>query len=344
VKLLVANNAAPFVRGGAELLAERLMTELEAAGHQVELLRVPLGETPDEIADGMLAAATLDVANVDRVIALKFPAYLIPHRDVVVWLVHQFRQVYDLAPGAGGWDDSGGLKEIATAIRSADGTALRRVTRIHAISPEIADRLERYCGIEADGILRGPPYTEYAYRCEDAEPYLVALGRISGGKRQTLAVRAMAHAGPEGRLIVAGPPDSSEALRELQRAIDDAGVADRVEVVARFIDDDEKLSLLARCTASVYLPLDEDTYGYVTYEAAMSRKPTITCTDSGGTHTLVEDGVSGRIVAPDPAALGAAYSELLADRRQASAMGRAALATARALDMSWRRVVTELTR
>jgi len=54
--------------------------------------------------------------------------------------------------------------------------------------------------------------------------------------------------------------------------------------------------------------------------------------------------VSGRIVAPDPAALGAAYSELLADQRQASAMGRAALATARALDMSWRRVVTELTR
>ena len=45
MKLLVANNAAPFVRGGAELLAERLVTELVAAGHEAELLRLPLGET-----------------------------------------------------------------------------------------------------------------------------------------------------------------------------------------------------------------------------------------------------------------------------------------------------------
>src|SRR5262249_32916645 len=91
VKILVANNAAPFVRGGAELLADRLINELIAAGHQAELLRIPLGNTPEEIADGLVAAATLEAVEVDRVIALKFPAYVIPHRDVVVWLIHQFR-------------------------------------------------------------------------------------------------------------------------------------------------------------------------------------------------------------------------------------------------------------
>jgi glycosyltransferase involved in cell wall biosynthesis len=343
VKLLVANNAAPFVRGGAELLAERLVAELVAAGHEAELLRLPLGETSSEIADGMVAAATLDVVNVDRVIALKFPAYLIPHRDVVVWLIHQYRQVYDLAP-AGGWEGHDELRALADLVRGADAAALRRATRIHAISPEVAARLDRYNGISADGILRGPPYADYAYRCETPEPYLVALGRISGGKRQALAARAMAHAGPTGRLIVAGPPDSPASLAELERAIDEAGVRDRVEVTARFIDDDHKLDLLARCTGSVYLPVDEDTYGYVPYEAARSSKPTVVCTDSGGALTLVRDGVSGLVAEPTPEALGAAFHSLLADPAGAAAMGKHAAGLVPGLELSWQRVVQELTR
>ena len=32
----------------------------------------------------------------DRVIALKFPAYLVPHRQKVLWILHQYRQAYDL--------------------------------------------------------------------------------------------------------------------------------------------------------------------------------------------------------------------------------------------------------
>jgi len=74
VRLLVANNAAPFVRGGAELLADRLVAELQKAGHEAELLRIPLGSTPEQITDSILAAATLDVFNVDRVIGLNIHA------------------------------------------------------------------------------------------------------------------------------------------------------------------------------------------------------------------------------------------------------------------------------
>ena len=46
MKLLVANNATPFVRGGAELLADRLVLELRRAGHEAEVLRLPLWATP----------------------------------------------------------------------------------------------------------------------------------------------------------------------------------------------------------------------------------------------------------------------------------------------------------
>jgi glycosyltransferase involved in cell wall biosynthesis len=339
VKLLVANNAAPFVRGGAELLADRLIGELRAAGHEAELLRLPLGTTPETVLDGVITAATLEAVNVDRIIALKFPAYLLPHDDVVIWLVHQFRQVYDLGPEQGGWP----APELRRIVRAADDAAFRRARRLYAISPVVAERLRRYNGVNAD-VLLTPPHTELAYRCEQSRGFILALGRISDGKRQLLAARAMAHARPGTRLVIAGAPDSTEALARLEAAVADEGVGDLIEIVPRFVSDEEKLDLLARCAASVYLPIDEDSYGYVCYEAAMSSKPTITATDSGGTHTLVEDGRTGLIVDPDPRSVGAAFDRIAREPGEAARMGRAARELAGRLDLSWTRVVRELTR
>ena len=97
MKVLVVNNMAPFVRGGAEALAEHLVKHLEIAGHQAELLRVPFQWEPaTRIPSQMLMARAFELWNVDHVIALKFPAYLIQHPSKTIWLVHQYRQAYDL--------------------------------------------------------------------------------------------------------------------------------------------------------------------------------------------------------------------------------------------------------
>lgn len=341
MKLLVANNAAPFVRGGAELLADRLVDELRKAGHEADLLRLPLGNTPEQIVEGMLAGALMDVVNVDRVIGLKFPAYLIPHPDVVIWLVHQFRQAYEPPPV--GWPRDPALDPIVSAVRSADATAFAHAQRLYAISPMIAGRLQRDTGFEAE-VLMTPPHADQPYRSLDAEDFIVALGRISGGKRQLLAVQAMRHAVGSFRLIVAGAPDSPEVLAELEREVADAGLGDRVTIIPRFISEEEKLDLLARSIGSIYLPIEEDSYGYVCYEAAMSRKPSITATDSGGTLTLVDHGRTGLVVAPDPHSVAEAMDELAQHRGRARAMGQNARTAALELDLSWERVIGELTR
>ncbi len=75
------------------------------------------------------------------------------------------------------------------------------------------------------------------------------------------------------------------------------------------IDDATLVDYYARCRAVVFTPLDED-FGFVTVEAFASGKPVITTTDSGGPAELVEDGVSGRVVAPEPGALAGALREL----------------------------------
>lgn len=341
MKLLVANNAAPFVRGGAELLADRLVVELRRAGHEVDLLRLPIGNTPQQVVESMTAAALLDAVNVDRVIGLKFPAYLIPHQDVVIWLIHQFRQAYDPPPV--GWPADPELDPIVEAVRVADREAFARANRLYTISPMVTDRLRAANGISAE-VLMTPPHSEQAFRTQESEDFIVALGRVSGGKRQRLAVQAMQHARPGYRLVVAGAPESPGILAQIERDIAELGLEERVELIPRFITEEEKLDLLARSIGSVYLPIDEDSYGYVCYEAAMSAKPNVTATDSGGTLTLVDHGRTGLITEPEPQALAAAFDTLALDRDRARAMGANARAVALELDLSWERVVEELTR
>ena len=76
----------------------------------------------------------------------------------------------------------------------------------------------------------------------------------------------------------------------------------------------------------------------------MSGKPLITASDSGGTLTLVEDGVTGYVADPDPRELAAAFDRLALDGQRAAEMGLAARRAAEGLDLSWSRVVKELTR
>ena len=74
------------------------MRNLRRYGHDAELLRIPFRWDPAErLYDEMLACRMMRLYNVDRVIGLKFPAYLIPHPHKTLWLIHQYRQAYDLA-------------------------------------------------------------------------------------------------------------------------------------------------------------------------------------------------------------------------------------------------------
>jgi glycosyltransferase involved in cell wall biosynthesis len=88
-----------------------------------------------------------------------------------------------------------------------------------------------------------------------------------------------------------------------------------------------------------FVPYDED-FGLVALEAQLAGKPVITCTDSGGVTEMVLDGVSGRVVPPEPAALGRAMNEFSHSPLAAQAMGEAALRTARSV--SWAPIVESL--
>ena len=343
MNVLVLSTMVPFVRGGAEELCDHLVRNLRLRpGVAAEAMRIPFAWEPAEnLVEEMLAARSLEIVNVDRLIALKFPAYLAPHPNKVPWLLHQYRQAYDLFDaGQSNIEADPRGDALRGMIRNADDGAFRESRRIFTLSPTGADRLRRYNGFEAE-ILPQPLNDPELFPGGEAEGYVLASGRVSQGKRQHLLVRAMRHA-PELRLVVAGPPDRPEDADHLRRLAAEEGVEDRLALDLRFLPREDLARLVNRATAVAYLPFDEDSVGYVTMEAFHAGKPVLSTSDAGGVLEIVRDGETGVVCEPTPEALGAALSALAAAPARAARLGRNARALLDARGITWPATIEKL--
>lgn len=96
---VVAPSPVPFRRGGAERLWAGLEHALVEAGHDAELIKLPVRELvlPD-LVSGYEQFAGLDLSHFDLVISGKYPAWMIEHPNHVVYLLHPLRGLYDLYP------------------------------------------------------------------------------------------------------------------------------------------------------------------------------------------------------------------------------------------------------
>jgi glycosyltransferase involved in cell wall biosynthesis len=341
MKICIVNVQAPFIRGGAEYLADSLAGHCRHRRHEVEILRIPFQwEPPQAVAEHMLACRLLrlDTGDPDLVIALKFPAYLAPFKHKKVWLLHQFRQAYDLwgaeLSGIPDVPEGRGLRDL---IVRADSTHLRQAKAIFTISRNVAHRLKRFNDIDAEAVLYPPVDRPELFGQGDFDDYFFYPSRLNRAKRQHIAVEAMRHVRSPFRLVLAGKPDSEEYGQELKRSIEEWSLQDRVTMLG-WVSEEEKARLMANACAAAFLPFDED-YGYVTVEAFHCHKPVITFTDSGGTTELVEHGVNGLIVDPTPEALAEAMESMWSDRRRAREQGQAAFETLARRGIAWDRVL-----
>ena len=98
---IVAPSPVPYTIGGAEYLWWGLLETINAAGeHQADLIKLP---SPDrnlgELIQSYRRFAELDLDHFDLVISTKYPAWMIQHRNHVVYLQHKLRGLYDTYPG-----------------------------------------------------------------------------------------------------------------------------------------------------------------------------------------------------------------------------------------------------
>ena len=181
------------------------------------------------------------------------------------------------------------------------------------------------------------------YHCEEYGDYIFCPSRMNDAKRQHLLVQCMAFTRTPVRLVVAGRPEDSRYLDRIQECIARHNLGHKVDVIPHFIAEEHKAALFSRALGCAYIPYDEDSYGYVTMEAFQSKKPVITCSDSGGIDILVRNGHTGMIVAPDARELAAAFDELYADRKRAREMGEAGYGLMQDMGITWENVIARLT-
>jgi len=344
VKFAVVNNCVPFVSGGAEHLASALVSKLIEYGHQAILVRIPFQWEPaPRVVESMLACRLMRLPNVDRMIGLKFPAYYVPHPDKRLWLLHQFRQAYDFwgTPFQGLPDTPEGHQIRQTVIRS-DNICLSQIAKIYTNSHVTSGRLRRFNNIESE-VLFPPLFETDHFRAESYGDFIFYPSRITASKRQKLMVESMRYVKTGVRLIVAGRAEAEQDIREIEEIVRRHHLEKRVEVLNRFISEQEKAELFSRALGCAYVPYDEESYGYVTLESFHSLKPVITCTDSGGTDVVVKDGVTGYVTQPDPRAIAQAMDKLYGDKAGAQRMGEAGLELLRRLRITWDRVVEAFT-
>ncbi|TDI37727.1 MAG: glycosyltransferase [Acidobacteria bacterium] len=341
-RVVVVTSDVPFVAGGHRVIAEELTKALKRSGHTAELVRTPQNPFGRQFSAYMAnwftdVSETGESEPVDQLISLRYPSFAVRHRRHICWLNHRMREYYDLWPALKRRiSKKNVVKESVRRflIHQADHFLLtQNVDKLYAQSKTIAQRLRDFGDIDSEVLYPPPP--ERPYRTEGYENFVFAVSRLHELKRLDLLVKAMKHVKTDIRAVIAGTGEEEDALKALAGEL---GVADRVDFVGR-VDDDTLVDYYARCRGVFFAPYMED-YGFVTLEAFRSKKPVLTCMDSGGPAELVSVGRSGYVLLPEPMQIATQLDVWAENRELAIRMGENGEADTR--EVQWDQAVKVL--
>jgi len=343
MNILIASTIVPFIEGGATFIVDWLHLKLKEYGYKSEVLKIPFYSHYQLMSDQMKALSLIKISdNVDKLITIRTPSYLLQHPNKVIWFIHHHRGAYDL------WgtkyqdipNNNEGLK-IRQEIINADNKAFKEAKKIFTNSKVVSSRLEKFNNTKSE-VLYPPLLNPEKFYSNQYGNYIFYPSRINHHKRQHLAIEAMKYTKSAVKLIIAGKSDTDSATALIMNTIKQNRVENKVTFLNRWISEEEKVKFIANSLACIYIPFDEDSYGYPTLEAFHARKSIITCNDSGGTLELVEDGHNGFISAPDPKQLAHYFDRLFYNKNLAGKLGNAGLEKIHSMDITWDNVIRRL--
>lgn len=334
MKVCVCGAQAPFIRGGAEQHLENMVQAFIDAGHEADLVRLPVAWDKERLFDAVIAWRMIPI-DADLVVALNFPSYFVRHPRKAVWLNHQHRTAYDAVDAP--WSDFGLDDESLETQRQLsdwDTRALEEAVALFTSSKVVAERLLRYNGLTAEPLYHPPPLYD-RLSPGPSRGYIFCPSRLEQNKRPNLMVEAMAHTTADARLVISGRGSLDKELRDLA---EDLRVTDKVEFRG-FVEDDELIDLYRGASAVVYVPHDED-YGYVSLQAFYAGKPVVTTKDSGAVLEFVSHDKNGLVAEPTAQSIASAIDRLAKDPNLAERLGAKGLDAVK--NLSWHSVVGRL--
>lgn len=345
MKIAIAMVQVPFIRGGAEILAEMLRDELKKRGHSVDIVSIPFKWYPEEsLMNSMMMGRLMDLTEVngekiDKVIAMKFPAFYVKHDNKVLWLMHQHRQAYDL------WEtEYGDLhnfpngEKIRDFIQTCDKQYIDEAKKVFTIAGNTSKRLKHFCNIDST-VLYHPPLNHDQLYCEEYGDFFFYPSRIDTIKRQRLLVEAAKYLKTDVKIVLAGAGSEAE-LDHIQGIIKKNKLENKVKL-AGFISEEEKREYYAKCLGVYFGAYDED-YGYITLEGFFSEKPVIVHHDAGGPLEFVEHEKNGYVIDADAELIAQKIDYLYEHKAEAEKMGKNGKRSLLDKHMDWDYVIDNL--
>jgi glycosyltransferase involved in cell wall biosynthesis len=345
-RVLIVDNQVPFVEGGAEYHIRNLRNHLQSEGCEVDIVRLPFKWYPPEnLLKHILITRMFDLTEangekIDMVITFRFPSYYIKHPRKVVWIMSTYKSAYEF------WDTeycdipktSEGIS-IRNTIHSCDKEYISESKALFSNSSHVSKWFEEYTKLKSSPLYHPPPDTEKLY-CKEYNDFIFFPSRLTPYKRHVLALQAMKYLRSNLKLIITGKADNQEYEHRILSLIQELELDNRVIFLGK-VSREEVLDLYARCLGVLFPTYKED-YGYITLEAMLSKKPVITCVDSGGPTEFVVDGVTGFVCEPDPSTLAEAMDKLYSNKLTARRMGEEGYKRVLEMDISWERVVQSI--
>lgn len=344
MKIIIASTIVPFINGGGTFIVDWLEQKLNEYGHQAQAVRIPHSYNYNDLLAQNIGLRMFHLEEAcDRLITIRMPAYLLKHPDKYLWFIHHYREFYDL------WDTeyntlpkNNRTIAIREYMKRADDLAFREAKKIYTNSQVVSNRLTQYSQMPSE-VVYPPLLNDSQFFCNSYGDYIYYSSRICNHKRQWLAVEAMKYTKTPVRLVITGKTESENDKKKIWNTINNYDLQNKVTIVDEWISEEEKVRYLSDCLAAIYIPYDEDSYGYPSLEAHHSNKAVISCKDSGGTDELIIDGYNGYITEPMPQALAEVFDRLYENRKLAEDMGNNGKQRISDLNISWDYVIRRFT-
>jgi glycosyltransferase involved in cell wall biosynthesis len=215
------------IRGGFELVVDRVVSRLVDSGHDVRVLsydawasdhrpfgcRIPersWAKAPEYFTylSQLEACHRLDIHSADLVVSTQPPSFAVEHPRHLSLFFHHLRMFYDLSPyvGEAGLVDPSVHGEASTSVRRIDAEAISRVKHFAAGSETVASRLVEFnARTEGVSLFHAGPSLEGA-DSDEANPtrgHVLCVSRHDFPKRTELFVHAASLA-PDLRAVAVG--------------------------------------------------------------------------------------------------------------------------------------------
>lgn len=217
--------------------------------------------------------------------------------------------------------------EGAAAIHAASAIEARHLAAFGWSLPRVETIAH---GVDDPASTAGQAVSPDVAAAVAGRPTVLALGRISWEKGLDRLLAALPQA-PAARVVIAGADADGQAafLADIARRL---GVADRVTLLARFVDGADKEALFAAVRLFAMTSLSEN-FGLAAFEA-MRRGLPVLATANVGMSEIVGDAGAGLVVDAAPQAVARGLNVLLADPAASRTMGEAGRARVVA-DYGW---------